>query len=338
MPTLSGLYRTIQTTRSFWAVMQLRNSSTPQTIKFRNGVEAKTTYLQYTLLRDWFWKLQKQGYRIEKTEGGCIVKKGEFIYQTNYPASGWLLFDLLLDLKCRGWSINRTKTQYSLQKDGAAYTITQTGDNLFEIQSKKIHLVGPIDLATVYFIECSEEKLYETNFQGKVVLDVGGFCGETAALFSSLGAAKVIIYEPISEYQTFIEQNIRLNHVNAELYNEGIGETDGSQTINYDQIGVGFGLLSKGQKSAVIKIKKISSILKETKPNIAKIDCEGAETCLINVAPEVLGLVHYYFIETHTRELQVLVEKKFLESGFKKAREPTQLNDGTAMLYFTRNS
>jgi FkbM family methyltransferase len=336
MPTLSGLYRTILTTRSFWAVMQLRNSSDPQAIKFRNGVEAKTNYLQYTLLRDWFWKLQKQGYTIEKTEGGCIVKKGDFIYQTNYPATGWLLFDLLLDLNSRGWTINRTKTQYSLQKDGPAYTIEQTGENLFEIQSEKIHLIGPLDLAHVYFIECSEEKLYENNFQGKVVLDVGGFCGETATLFSSLGAAKVIIYEPISEYQRLIEENIRLNHVNAELYNQGIGEKDGTQTISYDQIGVGFGLLSKGQKQAVIKIKNISSILKETKPDIAKIDCEGAETCLINVDPEVLGLVDYYFIETHTKELRSLVENKFLESGFKKAREPTQLNDGTAMLYFTR--
>ncbi|MCW4024210.1 MAG: FkbM family methyltransferase [Candidatus Bathyarchaeota archaeon] len=336
MPTLSGLYRTILTTRGFWSVMRLRKSQTPQIIRFRNGVEAKTNYLQYTLLRDWFWKLQKQGYSIEKTGSGCIIKKDGFVYQTNYPATGRFLFDLLLDLNSRNWTIKRTLTQYDLCKDGSVYSIEQTGENLFEIKSEKLNLIGPMDVLYVYFIECLEEKLYENNFQNKVVLDVGGFCGETAAYFSSIGAAKVVIYEPIAEYQELIKENIRLNHINAELYNEGIGETDGTQVINYDKIDIGFGLLSRGQKQAVIKIKNISRVILESKPDIAKIDCEGAEKCLTSIDPEVLGLVDFYFIETHTKELKTLVENKFLESGFKKAREPTQLNDCIAVLYFTR--
>jgi FkbM family methyltransferase len=338
MPTFSGLYRTILTTRDVWRIIQLRNAQTAQTIKFRNGVEVTTTYLPYTLLRDWFWNLQKQGYKIKKTDTGCVVKKGNFIYQTKYPVTARPLFEFLLKLNSQNWTIKQTQTQYNLYKNGAVYTVEQTGDDLFEVTSEKIHFVGPIESCRAYFDECLEGKLYENIYQGKVVLDVGGFCGETAAFFSSQGAEKIIIYEPVPEHQALIEENIRLNHINAELHEAGIGERDGKQVISYDRLDIGFGSLATGQKQTSIKIKNVSEVLMESGADIAKIDCEGAETSLIGVDPAILRLIDYYIVETHTKEIQALVAKKFLESGFSEVRKPVTLMDGISVLYFEKST
>ncbi len=89
---------------------------------------------------------------------------------------------------------------------------------------------------------------YECDCRDKVVLDVGGFEGESAVYFWSKGAKKIIIYEPVAAHVEFIKKNIELNHINAEIHQSGIGNRNGTETIEYNETDPGFGVLSKGPK------------------------------------------------------------------------------------------
>jgi FkbM family methyltransferase len=154
------------------------------------------------------------------------------------------------------------------------------------------------------------------DFAGKVVLDVGGFIGDTAVLFSSLGARKVIIYEPVQAHQEIIKINVALNGVNAEIHDEGLGETDGFALIRYENEGVDFGLKNEGTKEIKIKIKSARRIIEESAADVAKFDCEGAEISLVNVPDEVIKRISSYIIEVHSFEIRSQIITKFRNCGF----------------------
>jgi predicted RNA methylase len=88
-------------------------------------------------------------------------------------------------------------------------------------------IVGPLPIIDVLLED--NGVLYLTDYQDKVVLDVGGFIDDTAVLFATLGAKKVIIYEPVVAHHEIIKINLSFNAVNAEIHEEGIGEIDGLQ-------------------------------------------------------------------------------------------------------------
>jgi FkbM family methyltransferase len=207
--------------------------------------------------------------------------------------------------------------------------------NTYRLKTDTLDLIGPKEILQVQLYEC-QEGLYEYDYSGKTVLDIGGFCGETAAYFSSKKAKKVIVYEPFKEHHHFIKTNAQLNRVNIELHEEGIAENNETLSINYDDGDLSFGLNRTGQKQTIIKTRNATDILSQSKADVAKIDCEGAETSLITVAPEILGLIPYYFIETHAEEIEKAVTAKFLASGFRVAREQVVLSEGISMHYFEK--
>ena len=177
-----------------------------------------------------------------------------------------------------------------------------------------------------------EKGAYNHNYTDKTVLDIGGFCGESAVFFKKKGAKKIIIYEPVKAHHQLIRQNIAMNSINAELHEEGIGEKDAFVNINFDEVDLGFGLLSKGNKQIEIKIKNVQDVIRQCQADIAKIDCEGAEISLLSVPKEVLGLIKVYIVETHSKEIESAIIKKFTESGFIQTREPEQLFGETASI------
>jgi FkbM family methyltransferase len=50
-----------------------------------------------------------------------------------------------------------------------------------------------------------------------------------------MGANKVIIYEPVTANHQFIKENVRLNHVNAEIHDEGVGDKNGVIVASYGE-------------------------------------------------------------------------------------------------------
>jgi methyltransferase, FkbM family len=166
------------------------------------------------------------------------------------------------------------------------------------------------------------------------VLDIGGFCGETAAYFKSKKAKKVIVYEPCKDHYHYIRTNAQLNNIDIELHEAGIGDADGSLLVNYDKGGLSFTRNENGQNQTAISIENVANVILQSKADVAKIDCEGAEMSLTKVSAEILGRIPFYFIETHTKEIEKAVTAKFLASGFRVARQPVHLVDGISMLYF----
>lgn len=333
------MVNTVKTTNNFWDALVLKISKDRKTIKFRNGVETQADYGQYALLRDWFADLRKKAFTVKKLNCGYLIRNGsnipEFSFQTQSILTAKPFFDLLLTLTSNGWSVERIGCQYKVQKGTSKCIIEQISAELFSIKNGKVEIIGPRESLYVHLYE-SEAGLYQYDYAGTTVLDIGGFCGETAAYFSSEGATKVIVYEPVQAHQDIIKKNIQLNNCNVELHNMGIGEDDGALSVHYDSLGLGFGLSNSGQNQTTIKTRNVSEVILQSKADVAKIDCEGAETSLLKVSPEILGLIGFYFIETHSHEIEEAIVNKFYASGFMMAREPVKLSKDIAMHYFKK--
>jgi FkbM family methyltransferase len=240
-----------------------------------------------------------------------------------------------MELQSKGWVIRRADAKYLLNKDGSACSVEELSDKKYHLKTSDLELFGPREILHVILCEC-QSGLYEFDYSGKTVLDIGGFCGETAAYFSSKKAQKVVVYEPCKDHYHYIKTNTQLNNVNLELHQSGIGEVDGEILVNYNEGGLSFTRNETGQNKTTIRIENIFDVLSQSKADVAKIDCEGAEISLTKVAPEILGLIPVYFVETHTEEIEKAVTEKFMQSGFKVARQPVRLVEGISMLYFEK--
>ncbi|MBT0159342.1 FkbM family methyltransferase [Candidatus Bathyarchaeota archaeon A05DMB-2] len=212
------------------------------------------------------------------------------------------------------------------------HTVERLEDDLFKIKSDQTELLGTLDmLCCIWELEHGE---YDCDCRGKTVLDVGGFQGESAVFFSSRGATRIIIYEPVVEHHKFIRKNVALNRINAEIHDAGIGVRDEVQTICYDKTSAGFGCVP-GRHERQIKIRNIADVIRESGANIAKIDCEGAEECLVDVPTEVLRQIEFYMIGVHTPKIKKELVQKFKESGFILTKNIDK-NEQIALVFFKR--
>jgi FkbM family methyltransferase len=201
------------------------------------------------------------------------------------------------------------RDNYSLMKN---YKIQQLEADLFNVKFEAFEFTSP--LLTLCIVAKQGE--YDCNCRGKTVLDVGGFQGESAVYFTMKGAKKVVIYEPVGEHHKFIRKNMTLNGIDAEIHEAGIGTRDEAQTVRYDKTNAGFGFCASGKHEMQIKIRNITAVIKESGADIAKIDCEGAEACLVEVPAEILRQIEFYMIEVHAPKIKKELVRKFKDSGF----------------------
>ncbi len=214
-----------------------------------------------------------------------------------------------------GITVSLNWREYSLARNLVSNNyIVNKVDGLFLIKKGKMKLVGPPDLIDV--VNEKLDKIYICECKNKIVLDIGGFIGDTAVLFSNWGAKKVIIYEPVISLHKFIKMNVILNGFEAELHEEGIGDENGYRTVHYDTVTDVFGLEDKGNQEMRIKIKNVKDVIEESHVDIAKFDCEGAENSLIHLTYDTLRLIDTYVIEVHKSETRKSLLVKFQESGF----------------------
>jgi FkbM family methyltransferase len=247
---------------------------------------------------------------------------------------------------------------YELIKKG--YHIQQISNETFKITTNKYQIVG--SLALMCIINELESGVYEYDYRNKIVLDIGGFEGESALFFWSKGAKKIIIYEPVLEHHQFINENIRLNKINAEVHPEGIGDRDDEITVTYDKVENWLGSSfttnnrlnnitsvhdkaynnfsleeKKTQDTINIKIKNISKIIMTSGADVAKIDCEGAEISLVSVPKETLRKLEYVMVEIHTHQIKQELIEKFKNSGFRVNKHVViNKKKGISIIHFKR--
>jgi FkbM family methyltransferase len=223
--------------------------------------------------------------------------------------------------------------QNILSLTSRGYVIT-VHDGIYYCKRDGMVTVGPEKILQLMSAYLDSYRVFDYN--NKVVLDIGGFMGETAVMFASWGAKKIIIYEPAAENHVFIRKNVEMNGIDAEIHLEGIGEKDGLKTVVFDEIDRLFGSSITGSKKRSIKIRSAEKIINESGANIAKINCEGSEIALLSVRNEILGKIPNYVIETHSQDIRNSLLLKFADAGF-KAKSEKQFEGGrVSMIVFRK--
>ena len=181
MGKIGALKRTLTVTKNPLAGLVLKQRQDRKTIRFKNGFSFKLTWPQFRVIRDCYYLAQKYE----------ITQQGDDLFRIMNSESDVTSNTSQISLMC-----------YLMQK----YTIRQVGANLFNIKNDRIDLVG-----TAFMLGCLQEQEtgeYDCNCKGKIVLDVGGYQGESAVFFKTLGAKKIIIYEPVTAHIEQIKKNV----------------------------------------------------------------------------------------------------------------------------------
>jgi FkbM family methyltransferase len=279
MVTLAGTIRTFANTKFPAFIIALKFFHKSGYVTFKNGSKFKLAWSDFLMLRDTYEYWSK--FNLDQVDNGLFkLRQGKFEFTGN------------LRLIC---SIVELTEKYHV-------AVEPKGSGVFSLSGQSFNLVGSSELVFV-----SKEMLsgiYNCDCHGKTVLDIGGFEGETVVYFSSLGAKKVILYEPIPAHFKTAKQNIERNAINAELHNEGIAEKDGTLSIEFlsDKVNC--------------EVKNVTSVILQSGADIAKIDCEGAEESLVSVPNEILQSIPLYMIEFHSQSIREKVLAKFNDAGF----------------------
>ena len=174
---------------------------------------------------------------------------------------------------------------------------------------------------------------YMPDIQGKIILDIGGFIGDTAIYFSHLGASIVYVYEPHPVLYQIMIKNIELNNI-KNIITKDFGVSDENSIISvkenksFSGPTSGFGLkVPKEREGKTVEIKVVS--LREIIEDIGeidflKMDCEGYELqSLLSCKRIHLEKIKKMVVECHDNSEQIVthlrkngffvkVEKQFL--------------------------
>ena len=148
-------------------------------------------------------------------------------------------------------------------------------------------------------------KDYMNYNKDDIVLDVGANIGAYSTRVSKL-VKEVYSFEPLKENYDLAQKNLdRNNATNVKLYNNALIGTDDDEINFYLSKGKNLGghtiLPTRGRGIIVVKARRFSDVLSETKATKIKMDIEGAE---YKIVPKMfedgsVNYINYAFIEWH---------------------------------------
>lgn len=149
------------------------------------------------------------------------------------------------------------------------------------------------------------------DVKNKVVMDIGACFGAAAIFFADKGAKDVIAYEPEPENYALLCENVIGKRVITQ--NLAVSDKDGKLSFYVNEKGVNKGSHTmrptRGRKEIKVDVVPFLTILDFYKPDVLKIDCEGAEyTFLIDPLPDFVKEVT---IEIHR------TNKEYIEKAHK---------------------
>ena len=174
---------------------------------------------------------------------------------------------------------------------------------------------------------------YLPDLKGKIVLDIGGYIGDTAVYFSNLGASMVYVYEPHPVLYQILIKNIELNNLkNVKTINCGASNENSiifTKEDNFHNRPTGTFRLELSRQSEGKKVEMKTVSFKEIIENIGeidfmKMDCEGCEfRALLSCDRLHLKRIRKMVVEYHSKPEKIIthlekngfsvkVEKQFL--------------------------
>tara|TARA_B100000029_G_scaffold511295_1_gene604935 strand:+ start:391 stop:1497 length:1107 start_codon:yes stop_codon:yes gene_type:complete len=179
---------------------------------------------------------------------------------------------------------SREKSFRIFKIDGRRIIETSTGIKFY------LDSIRPGNTIVETYVQKIHQVSSKENFNGKVVIDVGAECGDTALFYSNLGAT-VYAFEPLKDHFDYMLENISLNEELSKKIipiNAAIGK-DGDLIFNFDRMTTTGGSFVKNiheKNSDQVKVKGYSfeSALKKFNiecVDLLKMDCKGCE-CFLN--------------------------------------------------------
>jgi FkbM family methyltransferase len=144
----------------------------------------------------------------------------------------------------------------------------------------------------------SEEEII-TDFVSTIrpddtVFDIGAHLG-IYSVFAANKEPSITLhsFEPLPRNATRLQQNLRLNNVNAKVHRIALSDTNGSQTLNAWDDAVGHSMASlveSHENSVEVETRRGDTMVAdfEEVPNVLKVDVEGAERYVIEGLSETL--------------------------------------------------
>jgi FkbM family methyltransferase len=150
-------------------------------------------------------------------------------------------------------------------------------------------------------------RLNELDLNGKLVLDVGAYVGDSTIAFARFGAI-VHAFEPLPILQSYLQENIRLNHLENNVVVHPVGLSDKNEVITLNVTVCGFAgsttldAREKGNKgerlTQDLQLVNATEYLRQAgvgEVYLLKLDCEGCEYALFqneafweSVKPEIV--------------------------------------------------
>lgn len=158
------------------------------------------------------------------------------------------------------------------------------------------------------------------NVKNKIVVDIGGYVGDTALYFALNGAKKVYSLEPYPYSFNMLLKNVKASRLSNKVtvINAGIGAKDDSTRIEQTYKSDGGFELKSFKRGKNVPIICFNTLLKTYNINdaVLKMDCEGCEyPSILNSSRETLRKFSQIVMEYHYG-YQTLV--KYLKScGFR---------------------
>ena len=229
------------------------------------------------------------------------------------------------------------------------FSFKNLGNKIFAyIDDLKIQLLDQIN--GIYQIKSTFiDQIYNRfQYNNKIVIDIGGYIGDTALYFIKNGAKKVYIYEINPDIFKILQQNISMNDLDDKLIaiNKGIGNSYKKVTLNIPELKGSSSIFEKlGEKMKIIDkievdIIPFNEIIIEN-IDILKIDCEGCEfEILQNILENKLAdkIFEGIILEAHNIDENHNSEqvKSFLKKiGFNKIQTSEKSKDWE-LIYATR--
>ena len=157
----------------------------------------------------------------------------------------------------------------------------------------------PWTLSEIFY----DEDYAKLPVQNKIVIDVGGFNGDSAIYFTLKGAAKVISLEPFPKNYEIANKNIYKNNFEntVVLLNAACAKENGFIKINSDY--VGSDNIAKNEKLGVeIPTMNLENLVNHYNviDGCLKIDCEGCEYDILLSCPKnILRRFSHIMLEFH---------------------------------------
>jgi FkbM family methyltransferase len=167
------------------------------------------------------------------------------------------------------------------------------------------------------------------DVEGKDVVDIGAFVGDSAIYFALRGARKVIAVKPHPEAYREMVENIKLNNLENLVIpiNAGLSSREGSICIeDVDTYETLTSHYMSGECISQIPAITLNKLVREyglTQTPILKIDCEGCEYEVILNDYSTVRMFEEIVLEYHGNPSQILktLKKDYICKFLRKGRD-----------------